>query len=612
MVAIFLAPISAGIKTDKNNNLVAKVEVNVVRADDPLGQCTIGTTTTQTTQTNCTTGKWTNSDSFFDCSGLLPWTDGTCKLAALLYFAVFTPMSAFTWMAAKILDFFVYYSTNSTSYNGDFVAKAWGAVRDIANIFFIVALLYVAIKTILGLNVTDNKKLIGYIVIIALVINFSLFATKVVIDTSNILAKVFYNNITSQDENGKTLDPGGGGQKSISVGLVKQFDPQTIFANNTFKGHEGLFIFVTLLSILLMGFMIYIFFSVALLFVTRVVALWLSMIFSPIAFISYTVPFEMPGFGHKEWWSDLFKNAFLAPIFIFFLYVIILFGDAMKNIPYDVSSTANDLGGYLDSAMKTVIPFVIIFILLQMAKKLAVTYSGKMGEAVGKVGSMIGGVAVGGIVGGTALLGRQTIGRVASNISEKQYFKDFAAKSKIGSGMLKATRGIGSASFDVRGIKVGGMGLPSTLGKAQAGGFTKARKDYSEKQEKFADSLAMSEKERYERSKNGEKLTYTGMETKDEAEEIKRNIDEINRERTLTRATRVEKGWSIGEPKSAANKIAATRIREASRNKAKKLQDALIAATTGEATSPKPASGVGGGTPTGSGIGGGTPTSGHH
>ena len=108
--------------------------------------------------------------------------------------------------AGGILDFFVYYSTNSSSYTNEFVSQAWGAVRDIANIFFIITLLYIAIKTILGLNVTDNKRLVGAVIIVALIINFSLFTTKVVIDTSNILAKVFYNNITSKDASIKNAD----------------------------------------------------------------------------------------------------------------------------------------------------------------------------------------------------------------------------------------------------------------------------------------------------------------------------------------------------------------------------------------------------------------------
>lgn len=227
--------------------------------------------------------------------------------------------------AGQILDFFVYYSTDSNSYKGDFVLLGWAAIRDVANIFFIITLLYVALKTILGLNVTDNKKLIGTVIIIALIINFSLFITQLVIDGSNILAKVFYNNITSKDKATGGMSTGTSGEKSISVGLISKYDPQKIISQDAYPSNIGLFIFTTIVLIAVTLYTAYIFLSVALLFVARVISLWMSMIFSPIAFISYATPFDIPGFGHKDWWKGLFENAFLAPLFIFFLYIIVLF-----------------------------------------------------------------------------------------------------------------------------------------------------------------------------------------------------------------------------------------------------------------------------------------------
>lgn len=459
------------------------------------------------------------SSDYFDCSWE-PWSDWACKIGEILYVALFVPMATFTWLAAKILDFFVYYSTNSSSYSGEFVNKAWAAVRDIANIFFIIALLYVAIKTILGLNVTDNKKLVGAVIIVALVINFSLFTTKVVIDSSNILAKIFYNNITSEtkstDETVKESEVGKGGQKSISVGLVQKFDPQSIITAEKFKNQEGLFIFVTILAILLMGFMIYIFLSVAILFVSRVVSLWISMIFSPLAFVSYTVPFEIPGFGHKKWWDDLLKNAFLAPVFIFFLYIIILFGDAMKSIPGDVLSTTSGIEGFLDAAMKVIIPFAIIFMLLLKAKKIAIEFSGEMGAAIMKGAQMIGGVALGAATGGMAIAGRATIGRASVAAANSGWAKKWEAKG-YGGGMAKKLFEVGGkGSFDVRGIKVAGKDLAgvtgmTTMGKPKEGGFEKTRKDKVEKRQKRAEGLKVGEDEKLTQTVNKAEIDLQGL-----------------------------------------------------------------------------------------------------
>jgi hypothetical protein len=391
---------------------------------------------------------------------------------------VFGLWQASAWvatLAGSFLDFFVYYSTDSASYKNEFVSQGWGAVRDVANIFFIIALLYVAIKTILGLNVTDNKKIVGAVIVIALIINFSLFTTKVVIDASNILAKVFYNNITSVDTKGDAAT-GGGGEKSISVGLVDKFNPQNIVMD-AYDGGEGLGIgyvlFILFLLIAITLYTAYIFFSVALLFVARVVSLWIAMIFSPLAFISYALPFEIPEFGHKEWWDNLLKNAFLAPIFVFMLYIIVLFAGFLTEITkYTYNPDLPISQNVTQRLMAIIIPFVILMLLLKMAKEIAVKYSGKMGEAISKAGAMVGGLAVGAATGGAALLGTSTIGKHYQNVANRDDLRERAAAGDKGAQKTldRANKWAGK-SFDFRqtGIgkgfgKVSGMDLSKGLG----------------------------------------------------------------------------------------------------------------------------------------------------
>src|SRR3989344_4496911 len=427
-------------------------------------------------------------------------------IAYFLYTVVFQSVAELTKLAAKILDFFVYYSTNDSSYRSEFVTKAWGAVRDVANIFFIIALLYVALKTILGLNVTDNKKLISAVILVALIINFSLFTTKVVIDASNILAKVFYNNITSKDANAQNADgtlkdseAGVGGQKSISIGIVDKFNPQGLVTQENYTDNPYTFIFMVILLIAVTLYTAYIFFSVALLFVARVVSLWISMIFSPIAFASYTVPFEIPGFGHKEWWKGLLENAFLAPLFIFFLYIIILFtGFLGKIISYTDSPDLDTMANLMQRIMSVTIPFVIIVMLLTKAKKLAVKLSGDMGAMINKIGAVAGGLALGAATGGTALAARTVIGGGGG------YFAGQAAKGAEKMG-LKRTAGVlkdvgkfaQKSSFDLRGVKVAGQSLGSItgmkLGETQKGGWTEMKKRQVEKKQKRAEELKQRE-----------------------------------------------------------------------------------------------------------------------
>jgi len=72
---------------------------------------------------------------------------------------------------------------------------AWRVLRDMVNMIFIFALLYIAIATILRIEEYGAKRLLARIIIVALLINFSLFFTKVAIDASNVLSAEFVNGI---------------------------------------------------------------------------------------------------------------------------------------------------------------------------------------------------------------------------------------------------------------------------------------------------------------------------------------------------------------------------------------------------------------------------------
>ena len=353
---------------------------------------------------------------------------GGC-IAQIVYF-FWTVSSWIAELAGSFLDFFVYYSTNSDSYTSSFVTEGWKIIRNVSNIFFIIALLYIAIKIILGLDSTSSKKLIAMVILMALLINFSLFITQVVIDSSNILAKVFYNKITPINKNGNKIDANSSvEEKSISVGLIRGYNPQKIINGQQYYNNIGKFVFVTILLTALTLYTAYIFFIIAILFVGRVVSLWISMIFSPLAFISYAVPFlNISGFGYKKWWDNLFKAAFLAPIFIFFLYIIILF----VELGADAINYANNSEDFMQNLMKTMIPFSIIFLLLMQAKKITIDLSGELGAALTKAGGMALGVAGGAVMGGAALLGTGVIGGAASRIAGSEWLKDQEKKKGLG------------------------------------------------------------------------------------------------------------------------------------------------------------------------------------
>src|SRR5262245_25380709 len=68
-------------------------------------------------------------------------------------------------------------STSLQSFGGGIV-QLWQMVRDIFNILFIFSLVYLGIRTILKSDDTETQRKLGYIIIAALLINFSLYITQ--------------------------------------------------------------------------------------------------------------------------------------------------------------------------------------------------------------------------------------------------------------------------------------------------------------------------------------------------------------------------------------------------------------------------------------------------
>lgn len=70
----------------------------------------------------------------------------------------------------------------------------WTVTRDIANIFYIFILLWIALATIFNIDKFSAKNLLPKLVISALLINFSLVIGATIIKTANNLALVYYKN----------------------------------------------------------------------------------------------------------------------------------------------------------------------------------------------------------------------------------------------------------------------------------------------------------------------------------------------------------------------------------------------------------------------------------
>ncbi|MDP1625378.1 MAG: hypothetical protein Q8L64_06500 [bacterium] len=404
-----------------------------------------------------------------------------------------------------IIDTAVSLSLDPSFYNSEAIGITWSIVRDLANMIFIFILIYEGIKTILNIgNLASVKRTIAGVLMAALLLNFSLFFTKIMIDTSNVVTAWLVQGI-------KNLGDGSSMSSSVRATLQMEKLTQTsggpgtslsdFFSMKSFSLQsftQGVLLFA------LICVAIYVFFHMVFLIVGRIVAFMILLITAPIGF---TGPFFSLGDYSKQagkWWDEMLKQLMMLPMFFLFLYITLFMVDR-----FDALVFGNDAASTEFTPVNYVI-FIIIIMMLLKALQVAKDNSGEIGSSIANIAKNATGIAVGGIAGLGGAFGRQTIGRRAFNYTQdKESMGALQAKAAEG-GMrgfagrmqLAATNKMASSSFDARKTTAGGsmMGalggkldiagvkLDATkVGKIEEGGFKSGVEDFKEKEKEWAE-----------------------------------------------------------------------------------------------------------------------------
>ena len=264
-------------------------------------------------------------DAQIDAAGC-GFTDVGCKLKTALtqfltyvIWLVLKIVGLTTMLAGGILNYSVKYTIidMAQKFNaggagiGTAVNAAWTTVRDVANMSFIFILLYSSILLILGIkSAADTRKLVVNMIIAALLINFSLFFTKVFIDFSNMVALVFYEAIApGAAAPGATVLTAG-----ISNTLMRPLGLSSLLAlsENGLIG-PGQIVTLGIMGSVMLLIATFIFASIALILIIRYVILIFLLILSPLAFVSDVIPGAKNYFG--MWKTALINQSFFPAIY---------------------------------------------------------------------------------------------------------------------------------------------------------------------------------------------------------------------------------------------------------------------------------------------------------
>jgi hypothetical protein len=390
---------------------------------------------------------------------------------------------------------------------GNAINISWTTLRDVGNLIFIFILLYVAIQTILGLADGNTKRLIRNVIIVGLLVNFSLFFTKFLIDGSNIISIVFYNHIVGPTATASSFTTAF----AAPLGVQSLYGTQS--ATQFVATYTGLDVLPRLVinamgGSIFLGVTALTFLTAAALFAFRFIILILLMILSPLAFFMWILP-NTKQYANR-WWQTLAGQLIFAPLYMALIWVVAI----LVNTAFAVTNTAN-LGGLgnsigstltvstaaaasatgLSGAIGSIFDFVIIIGFMWAATIIAVQQASKGGgmvasvveKATGTFGPQrilsmqnvraVGNASANAAASGTAALGRTTVGRVSNSLSSEDGRVGAALKRGTASNnkyiraisdkTLNTLNTGATASFDARNTTAGkNLGL---VGKGEGG-----------------------------------------------------------------------------------------------------------------------------------------------
>lgn len=397
----------------------------------------------------------------------------------------------------------------------------WTIFRDLANLFIIGLFVFIALSTILGVERFGAKKLIANVLIIAVLLNFSLLFTKLIIDGSNFTAYQIYKQIATPgaaanqppDISAGFLKPMGITSVWNTYDLVKDFGSTTQSALQAFMfGLIGGLVLLAVAAVLAYGCYI---------IAARAILLILLMLTAALAFATFLLPsMQKSEYGWDTWWKTLLNNALFAPLLMVFLFISLLILNQAEKKGGSVVNLGAVIGDPTQLASGNGWQIILVYMLgvgllyasLRLANKMAGTVGGfnLAGSIIGKwplAAAVIGGTAAWS-AGRVNTTGRraamqsaqagQEIGRLGTmaampgvNAAQKAlYAKQIADLSKKKAGLDKTA----SHDFNLLDSTLGkklGKALGVEAGKAK-GGYVGPRKEAAEGAAKDSAGLVKS------------------------------------------------------------------------------------------------------------------------
>lgn len=225
------------------------------------------------------------------------------------------------------------------------VQNGWPFIQGIANFGYIIALLYIAFVTILRSGSADVRRLLPRLLIAALLTNFSLVLTGIIIDASRLVMAIIMEVVLGArnlESIGLSVIKGSGVVDAVFI-----VDKEAAVFGITLKDVVSNWdrpVNALKATLLIYGLLVGLIVVTVGLFM-RYVLLLLLLIASPVAFLGFAFP-GLEGMA-KKWWSSFITYVLYGPIALFVLALIVKMNNAAV------------LGGVADPFLKAVVELAL-------------------------------------------------------------------------------------------------------------------------------------------------------------------------------------------------------------------------------------------------------------
>ncbi len=247
----------------------------------------------------------------------------------------------FTYVFGQILIKFIDILVTVAQFNNFIDAPAvktgWAITRDMANMFFIVGLLVMAIGTVFRVQEYRYNRLLQKLIIMAILINFSKSIAGFFIDLSQVVMLTFVNAFKGMAAG--NLASGFGIENILSLSS----NASAAGGDISFLSVVGA-LFAAVIMVFIATVVVGIFVVVLL---QRIIMLWIYIVLAPTAYMVAILPGSL-GSWWNSWWRDFSAYLVKGPVIAFFLWlaltVISLSNTALIEDTGAVRESTNPLG----------------------------------------------------------------------------------------------------------------------------------------------------------------------------------------------------------------------------------------------------------------------------